>query len=33
MMICIEGVDGTEEQKRGWQMRRANADERKLKPV
>ena len=30
-MICIEGVGGKEEKKRGWHVRGANAEERKLK--
>ena len=33
MMICIEGVGGTEEKKRGWHGRGANAEERKLETV
>ena len=33
MMICIEGVGGTEEKKRGWHVRGVNAEARKLETV
>ena len=33
MMICIEGVGGKEEKKRGWHVRGVNAEARKLETV